>query len=35
VSIDAIIFEKGERDPDEDLKLQFAAVSHFTLEEKI
>lgn len=34
VSIDSLVFEKGERGPDEDLKLQFEAVSQFTLEEK-
>ncbi len=34
VSIDSLVFEKGERGPDEDLKLQFEAVSRFSLEEK-
>ena len=34
VSADTLVFEKGERDPDEDLRLQFEAISQFTPEEK-
>ena len=34
VSADTLVFEKGERGPDDDLRLQFEAVSHFTAEEK-
>jgi transcriptional regulator with XRE-family HTH domain len=34
VSIDSLVFEKGKREPDEDLKLQFEAISQFTPEEK-
>lgn len=34
VSIDSLVFDKGERGPDEDLRLQFEAVSQFTPEEK-
>ena len=34
VSADVLIFDKGERGPDEDLRLQFEAVSQFTPEEK-
>jgi transcriptional regulator with XRE-family HTH domain len=34
VSADDLIFDKNERGPDEDLKLQFEAVSHFDEEDK-
>ncbi len=34
VSLDALVFEDGERGPDEDLRLQFEAISHMTSEEK-
>ena len=34
VSSDALIFDPDERDPDEDLKLQFEAISQFQPAEK-
>ena len=34
VSADELLFAKNERGPDDDLKLQFEAVSKFTTEEK-
>jgi transcriptional regulator with XRE-family HTH domain len=34
VSLDELVFEEGERGPDEDLRLQFEAVSRMPLEEK-
>jgi len=34
VSADMLIFDNKEREPDEDLKLQFEAVSQFSPEEK-
>lgn len=34
ISIDTLVFEETERDPDEDLRLQFEAVSHMPPEEK-
>lgn len=34
VSLDALVFEEGERGPDEDLRLQFEAVSRMPEEEK-
>ena len=34
VSADELLFAKDERGPDDDLKLQFEAVSRFTTEEK-
>ncbi len=34
VSLDGLVFEGGERGPDEDLRLQFEAISQFTPEEK-
>lgn len=34
VSTDALVFEEGERGPDEELRLQFEAVSRFGPEEK-
>ena len=34
VSLDALVFEEGERGPDPELRLQFEAISQFTLEEK-
>lgn len=34
VSADALIFEKHERDPDEDLRLQFETMGRFNAEEK-
>ena len=34
VSADMLIFDEGERGPDEELKLQFEALSQFTPEEK-
>jgi len=35
VSLDELVFEQNERGPDEDLRLQFEAVSQFTPEEKM
>jgi transcriptional regulator with XRE-family HTH domain len=34
VSADLLLFDKDERGPDEDLRLQFEAVSRMSLEEK-
>ena len=34
VSADLLLFGKNERGPDEDLRLQFEAVSHFDADEK-
>jgi len=34
VSADVLLFGKGERGPDEDLRLQFEAVARFDAEEK-
>ena len=34
VSADMLIFEEGERGPDEDLRLQFEALTQFSQEEK-
>ncbi len=34
VSADLLVFDKDERGPDEDLKLEFEAVSQFDTEEK-
>jgi transcriptional regulator with XRE-family HTH domain len=34
VSADELVFERAERDPAEDLRLQFEAVSHFDEEDK-
>ena len=34
VSSDTLIFDKKEREPDDDLRLQFEAISQFTPEEK-
>lgn len=34
VSADELVFGKHERGPDEDLRLQFEALSHFDAEEK-
>jgi hypothetical protein len=34
VSADLLVFDKDERGPDEDLRLQFEAMSKFTPEEK-
>lgn len=34
VSTDLLVFDKDERGPDEDLRLQFEAMSKFTPEEK-
>ncbi len=34
ISLDALVFDEGERGPDEDLRLQFEAVSHMPLEDK-
>jgi transcriptional regulator with XRE-family HTH domain len=34
VSSDYLIFDKNERGPDDDLKLQFEAISGFSVEEK-
>ena len=34
VRADALIFEDHERGPDDELRLQFEALSHFTTEEK-
>lgn len=34
VSADVLLFDKDERGPDDDLRLQFEALQHFTPEEK-
>lgn len=34
VSIDALVFEEHDRDPDEDLRLQFEATRHLDPEER-
>jgi len=34
VSADTLVFDEAERDPDEELRLQFEAVSQFSPEEK-
>jgi transcriptional regulator with XRE-family HTH domain len=34
ITIDSLVFDDGERDPDEDLRLQFEALSQFSPEEK-
>lgn len=34
VSADLLVFDKDERGPDADLKLEFEALSHFDSEEK-
>jgi transcriptional regulator with XRE-family HTH domain len=34
VSADALVFEEGERGPDDELRLQFEALSQFSPEEK-
>lgn len=34
VSIDSLVFEDDERGPDDELRLQFEAISHFDSEEK-
>ncbi len=34
ISLDEMVFEEGERGPDEDLRLQFEAISRMPLEEK-
>ncbi|NJD06452.1 MAG: helix-turn-helix transcriptional regulator [Methylococcaceae bacterium] len=34
VSLDALVFEEGERGPEDELKLQFEAVSHMPPEDK-
>lgn len=34
VTADELVFDKNERDPDEDFKLQFEAISKFDSEEK-
>jgi transcriptional regulator with XRE-family HTH domain len=34
VSLDALVFDEDERGPDDDLRLQFEALSQFTPEEK-
>ena len=34
ITIDSLVFDEGERDPDEDLRLQFEALSQFSSEEK-
>ncbi|WP_306653043.1 helix-turn-helix domain-containing protein [Massilia pseudoviolaceinigra] len=34
VSADALVFDEHERGPDDDLRLQFEALSQFTAEEK-
>lgn len=34
VTIDSLVFEEGERGPDDQLKLQFEAVSQFAPDEK-
>ena len=34
MSVDALLFDEGERGPDEELRLQFEAVAQFDAEEK-
>ena len=34
VSADELLFDKDERDPDKDLRLQFEAIANFSTEEK-
>lgn len=34
VSLDALVFEEGERGPEDDFKLQFEAVSHMPPEDQ-
>jgi len=34
ITIDSLVFDDGERGPDEDLRLQFEALSQFSSEEK-
>lgn len=34
ITIDSLVFDDGERGPDEDLRLQFEALSQFSPEEK-
>lgn len=34
ISLDEMVFEEGERGPDEDLRLQFEAISRMPAEEK-
>jgi len=34
-STDALLFDEGERGPDEELRLQFEALKHFSPEEKL
>ncbi|MGH8052111.1 MAG: helix-turn-helix domain-containing protein [Arenimonas sp.] len=34
ISTDALLFEEGERGPDDELRLQFEALKHFSPEEK-
>jgi len=34
ISLDELVFEEGERGPDEDLRLQFEAISRMSDEEK-
>jgi transcriptional regulator with XRE-family HTH domain len=34
ITIDSFVFDDGERGPDEDLRLQFEALSQFSSEEK-
>tara|TARA_B100000508_G_C11439552_1_gene267986 strand:+ start:173 stop:526 length:354 start_codon:yes stop_codon:yes gene_type:complete len=35
ITIDSLVFEEEERGPDEQLRLQFEAISHFLPEEKL
>jgi len=35
VSADVLVFEEGERGPDDELRLQFEALRQFTQEEKL
>jgi hypothetical protein len=35
VSIDSLVFNTSERDPDDELKLQFEAIQGFTEQEKL
>lgn len=34
VSTDTLLFDEGERGPDDELRLQFEAIKHFSPEEK-
>lgn len=35
ISLDELVFEEDERGPDQDLRLQFEAISHFDAEDRL